>query len=219
MTDTVPAPASSPKPSRTNALSPLYGLVLAGGASKRMQRDKATLEYRGRPQLECAYELLARYCERAFVSVRLDQVRDPLRAKFPQVVDTLHDVGPIAGLAAAQETHAQVAWLVLACDLPFVSSAAIEHLIAARDGVIPVAYRSAHDGLPEPLCAIYEPGSHRAVTEAIASGKFCPRKLLIRLGAPLLALPDPVALDNVNTPDEFAKARSTLSDDPTESRA
>jgi molybdopterin-guanine dinucleotide biosynthesis protein A len=200
-------------------LPPLYGLVLAGGASKRMNRDKATLEYRGRPQLECAYELLAGYCERTFVSVRLDQVRDPLRARFPQVVDTLHDVGPMAGIAAAQEAHPRAAWLVLACDLPFVSPSAIERLIAARSGVTPVAYRSSHDGLPEPLCAIYEPGTRPAVLDAIADGKFCPRKLLLRLEAPLLELPDRSALDNVNTPDEFTAARSSLTGNSTAARS
>ena len=85
----------------TRPLPPLYGLVLAGGASKRMQRDKATLEYHGRPQLAWAFEFLSSRCERTFVSVRPDQVADPLRARYPQVVDSLRDIGPIAGIAAA----------------------------------------------------------------------------------------------------------------------
>ena len=214
MTDATPPPSASDPA----VLPPLYGLVLAGGASKRMNRDKAALEYHGRPQLECAYELLTRYCERTFVSVRLDQVRDPLRARYPQIVDTMHDAGPMAGIAAAQEAHPRAAWLVLACDLPFVSSPAIERLVAARNGAAPVAYRSSHDRLPEPLCAIYEPGTQHAVLDAIAHGRLCPRKLLLRLEAPLLELPDPIALDNVNTPDEFTAARSSLSRDSSVAR-
>jgi molybdopterin-guanine dinucleotide biosynthesis protein A len=195
----------------TGRLPALYGLVLAGGASRRMQRDKASLEYHGRPQLECAFELLSPHCERTFVSVRPDQVAEPVRARFPQVVDTLLDKGPIAGLAAAQAAHPDVAWLVLACDLPFVSPETLIRLVAARAlGTPATAYRSAHDGLPEPLCAIYEPATRNAVLDAIAAGKVCPRKLLVRLDAPLLELPEPDVLDNVNTPDELAAARSAL---------
>jgi len=64
---------ASTDPGVAHALAPLYGLVLAGGASRRMRTDKAALEYQGRPQLERAYELLTRYCEQTFVSVRREQ--------------------------------------------------------------------------------------------------------------------------------------------------
>ena len=79
-----------------NASLPLYGLVLAGGRSTRMQRDKAALAYHGRTQLEWAMDLITPFVERAFVSVRPDQQGDPVRAKYPQVVDTHENLGPIA---------------------------------------------------------------------------------------------------------------------------
>jgi molybdopterin-guanine dinucleotide biosynthesis protein A len=83
-----------------------------------MLTDKAALEYQGKPQLERAYELLDACCERTFVSVRRDQGADALRAMFPQIVDLQDDLGPMAGIAAAQARFPSVAWLVLACDLP-----------------------------------------------------------------------------------------------------
>jgi len=194
------------------ALAPLYGLVLAGGASRRMGRDKATLAYGGRTQLAATYALVARHCERAFVSVRADQVSEPERAALPQVVDGPVGAGPIAGIAAAQATHPGAAWLVVACDLPFLGDATLEHLIARRGANPVTAFRSTHDGLPEPLCAIYEPDTREPLLVAIAQGRLCPRKFIITTGVPLLEQPDPAALDNVNTPDEYAAASRRVQD-------
>ena len=192
--------------------APLYGLVLAGGRSSRMQRDKAALTYHGRTQLEWAMELIKPFVERAFVSVRPDQQSDPVRAQFAQIVDTAENLGPIAGIMAAQAAHPEAAWLVLACDLPFLDAATLKHLVWARQEDKPAtAYRSSHDGLPEPLCAIYEPASRDGIAAYIATGKNCPRKFLIRSDAHVIDEPNPRALDNVNTPEEYGSAMSSFS--------
>jgi len=196
--------------SQTADLAPLYGLVLAGGSSTRMRRDKAALEIHGRPQLAWGHALLARHCEQVFVSVRADQRTEAVRAGFPQIVDSLEGIGPIAGIAAAQAAHPQAAWLVLACDLPFVDDDMLTRLIAARRAGQPVAaYRSTSDGLPEPLCAIFEPASAALVREAIATGRNCPRKLVIASGVPLIEQTAPL-LDNVNTPEDLVAAHRQL---------
>ncbi|MBC7982381.1 MAG: NTP transferase domain-containing protein [Candidatus Obscuribacterales bacterium] len=191
---------------------PLYGLVLAGGASTRMGRDKAALAYHGQSQLHWAFDLLAQTCARAFVSIRSDQCNEPLRAGLPQIVDAQPGLGPLAGISAALASYPDVAWLILACDLPFLSSTSLEQLIAHRDpSRIATAYRSAHDGLPEPLCAIWEPAARGRVEEWLGAGKQCPRKLLINSNAALLDQLDPRGLDNINTPSEFDSARAVLS--------
>ena len=192
-------------------LQPIYGLILAGGASKRMQRDKAALKIQGKTQLDRAFELLSRYLQRVFVSVRADQTSDPTRAHLPLIVDSVEGAGPITGIRSALAAHPEVAWLVLACDLPFVSDAAIEELLRRRDpSALATAYKSAHDGLPEPLCAIWEPAAAPLLAEYQAAGGHCPRKFLIRHGAPLIDPPDPRALDNVNTPEEYSQAVAAL---------
>jgi molybdenum cofactor guanylyltransferase len=186
--------------------APLYGLVLAGGRSTRMGRDKATLVYgNGTPQLERAMALLEGLVERAYVSVRADQSAEPLRARFPQITDGRSDIGPIAGLLAAQARHPEAAWLVLACDLPLLDRATLEHLLRARaPGRAATAYRSSHDGLPEPLCAIYEPHTRQALLAYVAAGRDCPRKFLLGADTLLLDEPNQRALDNINTPAEYA---------------
>jgi molybdopterin-guanine dinucleotide biosynthesis protein A len=185
--------------------APLYGLVLAGGRSKRMGRDKAAIEVDGRSQLERALGLLNPLVARTFVSVRKDQRDDPLRARHAQIVDHGDLEGPAAGIRAAQLAHPEAAWLIVACDLPLLDVPTLQHLIARRDPSRPAtAFRSQHDGLPEPLCAIYEPASAAALADFIASGRNCPRKFLIQSSTLLLDQPNPKALDNVNTPEELA---------------
>jgi molybdopterin-guanine dinucleotide biosynthesis protein A len=180
-----------------------------------MQRDKAALAYHGRSQLEWAVSFLRPHVQRVFVSVRPDQTNDPIRARFDQIVDTHDNLGPIAGIMAAQAKYPEVAWLVLACDLPFLDDGTLTTLIAARQPErLATAFRSSHDVLPEPLCAIYEPASREAILAHAASGKNCPRKFLINSDVHLLDEPNPHALDNVNTPDEYGSAVAALS--PTE---
>jgi molybdenum cofactor guanylyltransferase len=191
--------------------APVFGLILAGGASTRMQRDKAALQYHGKAQIEWAFELASGLCTATFVSVRPDQRLDAARAHFPQVVDRQPGAGPIAGIAAALETQPKAAWLVLACDLPFLTAAVLSRLMDERDPQrVATAYRSAHDGLPEPLCAIWEPHSREAVLAYLAAGKQCPRKFLINSDAKLIDLPDARALDNVNTLAEYDAASAAL---------
>jgi len=189
----------------------IQGLILAGGRSSRMQRDKASLEYAGESQLDRAYALAARHVEPVFVSVRAEQTGEPGRAGKPLIVDSFPGGGPIVGIRSALALFPGVAWLVLACDLPFLSDAAIEQLLRDRDPTsFATAYRSAHDGLPEPLCAIWEPAAAAALEQAQREGIDCPRKFLIRHGAKLLEPADRRALDNVNTPEEYAAAQAVL---------
>jgi molybdopterin-guanine dinucleotide biosynthesis protein A len=184
--------------------APLFGLLLAGGRSSRMRRDKAALQYHGRSQLAHAFERLAAVTQRAFVSVRADQVDDATRRDYPQIVDQRLDLGPLAGILAAQQAWPDAAWLVLACDLPFLDESTLGHLIAARDPQrLAIAYRSAHDGLPEPLCAIYEPASREPLARYAAGGGSCPRKFLLRSAAQLLTPVNAAALDNINSADEY----------------
>jgi len=189
----------------------LYGLVLAGGRSSRMREDKAALTIHRRPQLELAFELLNPFVSRVFVSVREDQRSDPLRAAFPQIVDGPGVAGPLAGIMAAQAAHPQAAWLVVACDLPLLDSTTLAHLLAERDKErLATAFASATDGLPEPLCAVYEPASRDAILRFVAKGGSCPRKFLIAHDAALLKPASPRALANANTPEELAAARAAL---------
>jgi molybdopterin-guanine dinucleotide biosynthesis protein A len=189
----------------------LYGLLLTGGRSRRMQRDKASLDYAGKSQLARAMELLTPLVARCFVSIRSDQLHDPYRAAYDTIADIKPDLGPIGGIHAALHTYPERAWLILACDLPFLDRATLQHLIAHRASErMATAFRSSSDGLPEPLCAIFEPRSRQIIEQALLQGQQCPRSLLSRCDVELLQLPNPRALDNVNTGEEYAAAQAAL---------
>jgi len=182
----------------------VYGLVLAGGKSRRMGRDKALLERDGQSQLAYLVGLLDVCVDRVFVSTSPDQVEDAERSQYEQIVDRYEDLGPVAGILSALETHPQVDWLVVACDLPNVNEQTIRHLLEQRDHQSPfTAYTSSHDGLPEPLCAVYHSGCTDIVQQFVTEGINCPRKILIRSESQLLDQPDPRSLDNINTPDDL----------------
>lgn len=185
----------------------LYGLVLAGGQSRRMGRDKALLQRDGQSQLHLAVELLQGVTEQQFVSTRAEQQDDAERRRFAQIVDRYDDIGPIAGILSAFETHPEVDWLVLACDLPNLDRQTLDHLIEHAAVEKPfTAFRSSHDGLPEPLCAIFRAHSAAIIRAFVEDGLVCPRKILIRSDTMLLQQPNPAALDNVNTPDDLASS-------------
>jgi len=182
----------------------VYGLVLAGGQSRRMGSDKALLQRGGKSQLAYLHELVAAVTSKTFVSTRVDQQDEPQRAQYSQIVDRYENIGPAAGILSAMDTCPDVDWLVVACDLPNIERGTLDFLLSKRDRGNPfVAFKSSHDGLPEPLCALYLEGAADIVRGFVDEGSVCPRKMLIRSNTLLLEQPDPAALDNINTPDDL----------------
>jgi molybdopterin-guanine dinucleotide biosynthesis protein A len=197
--------------SAPSSASQVYGLVLSGGASRRMQHDKALIDYHGQPQLLWTYRLLSSVLQRVFISVRADQRDEPVRRGLPQIVDAFEDAGPAAGILSAQALYPDVAWLVVACDLPRLDLETLQQLLRARDPQREAtAFISSHDGLPEPLCALWEPASHGKLQERVQAGRSCPRKALIQGDTQLLQPLSAHALDNINTPEELATLRTSL---------
>lgn len=194
----------------------LYGLVLMGGRSSRMKMNKASLEFHGIKQSVYAYNLLQNFCEGVFISCREDQKDEEGTRGLPQIYDTAPylNIGPLGGILSARQQYPSAAWLVLACDLPFVNSKTIQRLIQKRNpGKMATAYISTHDNLPEPLCAIYERQSYALAIKYFENGQTCPRKFLINSDVELITQLDPKSLDNVNTPEEYSFAKRDLTND------
>jgi molybdopterin-guanine dinucleotide biosynthesis protein A len=189
------------------AASEVYGLVLAGGQSRRMGRDKALLLRDGQSQLAHMVSLLDAVVDRVFVSARSDQTGDAERNRFELIVDRYEDMGPLAGILSALQEHPHADWLVVACDLPNIDHSTLRFLLENISDNQPfTAFRSSHDGLPEPLCAVYKAGSDQQLRDFVDDGMICPRKILIRSETRLLEQANPSSLDNVNTPDDLEQS-------------
>jgi len=183
----------------------IYGLVLAGGESRRMGRDKALLVRDGHSQLAHIAALLESITERVYVSSRQEQQDDPERSRFENIVDRYEGIGPIAGILSAMDAHPNADWLVVACDLPNIDEPTLSFLIEKAKQKQPfTAFKSNYDGLPEPLCALYRCGSDAIIRRFVEDGIVCPRKILMRSDTLLLEQPNSAALDNINTPDDLA---------------
>ncbi|SHL67190.1 NTP transferase domain-containing protein [Hymenobacter psychrotolerans] len=194
------------------AAPPVRGLVLAGGRSQRMGHDKGKLAYHhGQEQRAYAAELLAPFCQDVHVSCRPDQATELEYAGLRPLPDTFADLGPLSGLLSAFRLDPNAAWLVVACDLPFLSAATLQHLLENRHpGRMATAFQSPENEWPEPLITIWEPRSYGTLLRFLSLGYSCPRKSLINSDIELLAAPAPEELRNVNTPEEAAQTRAEL---------
>jgi molybdopterin-guanine dinucleotide biosynthesis protein A len=201
--------------------------ILAGGRSRRFGgADKAALIV-GR----------ARIIDRqlAALATVTDDIRivsnDPARytgLQIPVIADAIAGAGALGGVYTALLDGARDRVLILACDLPFVTAALLQRLVAesagdeaAIDAVVP---RSAR-GL-EPLCALYHRRCSGAARARIERGELKMAGLLAdlrvrELGQGALAPYDDGALfENVNTPHDHARARGwvELNEKPSEDR-
>ncbi len=153
---------------RTSGYVTLTGLLLAGGLSARMGRDKATLRIQGEPLWLRQLTLLQKLNPKAlWVSARTPPAWLPPNVEA--LLDEAPSRGPLSGIARALNRIETTHLLVLAVDLPEMSSAHLQKLVAFAKpgrGVIPAS--SQHF---EPLAAIYPKSAAVAAARALVDGK------------------------------------------------
>jgi molybdenum cofactor guanylyltransferase len=135
---------------------PFSVVILAGGRSSRMGRDKAWLPVDGQPLIA---RQIARVRELAlaeiFISGRVGT--DYSSLDCPVLLDRFANAGPLAGIAAGLEAASAPLVLVLAVDLPHLTTAVLRtllHACTARVGIVPLL----NDRI-EPLVAVYPKSS------------------------------------------------------------
>ena len=183
----------------------LHGILLTGGSSTRMGRDKATIEVGGAPLARRLAEILA-----GVTSVAVEV--GPGRSGLPAVTETPPGGGPLAAVVAGwreltRQSGEKRATLVLASDLPDVPAALLD-LLASQPGEVS-AVPVRHDRL-QPLCARWSVADLERAASQLAAGErslrhvFGPDAILMDQGAWGSAAPGS-ALDDVDTPEDLAR--------------
>ena len=187
------------------------GLILAGGASRRMGRNKALLELEGEPLAARVAAALRPVSDELIIVAN-----DPAPYRFldlPIVPDIQPGHGPLMGLYSGLSAALGELAIAVAVDMPFLTPQFLGLLLSLAPGydvVIPEA-----EGRLHPLCAVYRRATCLPPMEAaIARGQrrliaFHPQVRVRRVDERTLrrVSPDLRALINVNTPEELDQAR------------
>jgi len=143
-------------------------IIMAGGASTRMGRDKSMLPVNGRPMINYICDKLSPHFDRVIVSAG-----DTSKYAFlgvPVVPDRIGGRGPLMGITSALAASASDVNFVIACDIAEFDMALLRRMLreaADFDAVVP----RAGDSQYEPLFAVYRKSALDAMEQALASGK------------------------------------------------
>jgi len=127
------------------------GIILAGGQSSRMGKEKGLIQWKGKTLIEHAIATLSPLCEHIFISANNDHFNS---FGYPVVEDLFPDCGPMGGIYAALTKSGTLNNIVIPSDTPFVTPALYRYLIShagSFDVIVPID----HDSFYQPLCAVY----------------------------------------------------------------
>ena len=185
----------------------MVGVVLAGGAGRRLGGDKAVVSLNGRALLEYPLHAVRRAVGEVAVVVKEATV---LPALAPEVGVWLEDDEPrhpLTGIVRALRNAEGRSVLVVAGDMPLVTADVLAALIRAPLGGAPALVPSA-GGRLQPLCARYEPAALAALQDFAHDVPV--REAVLALGPAILEWPDEQAFFNVNAPEDLLQAASLL---------
>jgi len=182
----------------------LGGIVLSGGKSTRMGRDKGFVLFDGKPLVQYAIDLLGSFTPDIIISANDEEYQ---KLGYPVVEDEFTDCGPAAGLHASLKTSSHAWNLVLSCDVPLVTQEALTLLLDQRKwkGAVPV-----HSGKLEPLVALYHRNLYKVFEKSIRNGNFQLRSIIKQAEIHLVSFDDlmtqnPYLFDNFNAPGDLKR--------------
>ncbi len=174
--------------------------------------DKALIEVRPRvSQLDYQLGLLEPFCSRLAASVGSASNEDrALPDGVARVFDLPEVEGPMSGLIAALREAAGLPVLAVACDMPFLEPAHLVQLLNRRDARALGTSFLAADGMPDPMCSVYEPSSLPVLEGLAAEGKWSLRRFLLENEIERIEVGKGLFLASVNDPDQLELARRSL---------
>lgn len=189
-------------------------MILAGGESRRMGRDKGQLAYHGVPHRQYLYDLIRPACAAVWLSLQAGQT-PPDEERYQVLFDRPEYAGhgPISAVMSFCDAHPGVALLLLSCDLPYFDRDALNALLRARDPARPAtAFLNPDNGKPEPLVTIYEPAFLDLLPARFAAGLRSLQRALLEDAPALVGSVDQRWIRSADSPEDFARAQRALRD-------
>jgi len=188
----------------------MQGLILAGGNSSRMGREKPFLPVGNSTFYLHAKQLLEPFCQSVYISC------SPENQHLFQHEKTIVDEpkfaknGPIGAILSAFNHHSGP-WFVLGCDYPFLDKNEIEYLIFNRElqSVASLFYHAENE-MPEPLIGIYECASFEKLLHFFQTGNSSLRVFLTQNDANFIASNSPEKLTSIDTPELYQRMKGTI---------
>jgi len=186
-------------------MSEIDAVVLAGGRSRRMGRDKALLPFGG-------YETLAEYqfrrLEKIFPRIYISAKTNKFPFEAPLILDQSDEYSPMVALASVLAQSQASSLFLLGVDMPFVSSRLIKSLIEklwTHPHALIVAARTPAG--PEPLCALYRRDLLPEVEILLSRGLHRLQTLYEAVPTHYLDVENPEELSNLNRPQDYKRAQ------------
>ncbi len=191
------------------------GVILAGGLSRRLGRDKALVSISDQPLIQRVIERVEQLSQEIVVVVaNQNRAADlPLAQEYRVVLDRYPGTGSLGGIFSGLDAASNGWTLVVACDMPFLNLALLRRMMALTedaDAVVPLI-----DGRPEPTHALYSKACLPFIEPRLISGDLKISGFYDQVRVRYLSEEDVAALDpeflsffNVNTPEDLDRALS-----------
>jgi molybdenum cofactor guanylyltransferase len=184
-------------------------VILAGGASRRMGRDKSMMPVGNRPMIEHIYRQLEPNFQEVLISCAETGKYSFLGAQ--EVPDEVLGQGPLMGIVSALSASANDLCAVVACDIPEVDMPLLRRMLRTAEGfdaVVPRSEGKRH----EPLFAVYSKSILPVAREAIAAGRRKVDAIYESCNIRFLELDAETQLHNINTEDDYQSFAGERSD-------
>jgi molybdopterin-guanine dinucleotide biosynthesis protein A len=190
----------------------LTGIVLAGGASQRMGRNKAFLKLGDHALIEVVIECMAQVC--AEVLIVAGDVRPYASLGAPVIADRFRGMGALGGLHAGLEAATHELALVVGCDMPFLNLDLLRAFAGWAEGFDLAILRYGEQAYVEPLHAAYRRSCLPAIEAVIRANRRRIISFFPQVRVRYVTLEDVAPFDpqlrsfrNVNTPEEWEAAQ------------
>jgi molybdopterin-guanine dinucleotide biosynthesis protein A len=179
----------------------ITGIILSGGKSRRMGRDKGLIRFKGKLLIHYATDLMHELADEIIISTNNEDYK---KLNYPTVSDNYKDVGPLGGIEAALRHSDNKINLLAPCDNPFLTKELFTLLLSKISGFDAAVPRNI-DGKTEPLTACYSKDILPVIVHQIESGDYKVQNFLKKIRT--IYVDTNYRFENFNAPGDLKEFR------------